>query len=79
MSITLTITAIAASLALGTYEGRRRQREQGIRPTKSDDIDSCITVYPDELRCDCMEEHLLDVDVNMRGQPICGNCGRRRV
>ena len=79
MSITLTITAIAASLVAGTIIGKREQEKRGIRPIASDDIDDCITVYAGEQSCECMDEHLLDVAVNMRGLPVCANCGRRRV
>lgn len=55
MSITLTITAIAASLFIGGAIGIREQRKQGIRPELTDDIDSCITVYADEEQCECFE------------------------
>lgn len=92
MSITLTITAIAASLFIGGAIGRREQNKRvyrfgpvqdfdgaGLKYIEPDDIDSCITVYASEQTCECMDEHLLDVELNMRGQPMCTNCGRRRV
>lgn len=78
MSITFTITAIAASLVVGAIIGKREQDKRGIRPI-ADDIDSCITVYASDEFCECMDEHLLEVTLNMRGLPVCTNCGRRRM
>jgi len=75
MSITLTITAIAASLIAGTAIGIREQRKRGIRPELSDDIDDCITVYADEERCDCEGEKVSAFLKN--GKPHCADCGRR--
>lgn len=78
MSITITITVIAASLVAGTIIGKRQQDKRGIRPI-ADDIDDCITVYASEQSCECMDDHLLEVTTNMRGLPVCTNCGRRRI
>ena len=82
MSMTITIVAIAASLAIGTYEGKRRQEQSRHLPRQAsapDDIDGCVVMYAPEERCECMEEELLNVHANERGQPVCNNCGRRRV
>jgi hypothetical protein len=49
------------------------------QPVDPSDIDSCITVYADEPICECMDDELLNVHANERGQPVCNNCGRRRV
>lgn len=78
MSITA-VAIIAASLFTGAAIGIREQRKRGIRPIATDDIDSCITVYASEQTCECMDEHLLDVQPDQRGFPTCTNCGRRRV
>lgn len=80
MSVPIAIGVIAVALFAGTVEGKRRQARQIERGAVApDDIDGCPTVYADEEGCECLIEHLLDVDYNERGNPICNNCGRRRV
>jgi hypothetical protein len=36
-------------------------------------------MYADEQLCECMDEEVLNVHANERGQPVCNNCGRRRI
>lgn len=56
-----------------------RARQFHRQPIEADDIDSCVTVYADEPCCECLDDELLNVTLNERGQPICKNCGERRI
>jgi hypothetical protein len=49
------------------------------QPVAPDDIDGCVVMYADEPQCECLDEFLIDVTLNERGQPICKNCGERRI
>lgn len=74
MSITVTFTAIAASLVVGTIIGKHEQDKRGIRPMASEDIDDCVTVYADEPRCECIMERETYLK---NGTPCCADCGGR--
>ena len=57
----------------------QRTRHLPRSPASPDDIDGCPTVYACEEICQCMDEALLDVDLDARGAVLCTNCQRRRV
>jgi hypothetical protein len=80
MSASVAIITIAICLGAGTAYGKRRYARQLSRSAVDpSDIDDCPTVYADEKGCECMEDEVLNVECNERGQPVCKNCGRRRV